>query len=854
MLLWLKSFNTWQNPPVLVATMRIDFYGNVLSYPPFADTFRSNAITIRSMNRRELKDVIEKPANQMGVTFEPGLVDHILDDVKNQTGSLPLLEFVLTELWKQQTSLVLTQKAYETTITYDTTGQSTSRGFERTLASYADDVYQKFSYAEQAKIRRVFVQLVQSREGREDTKRLATEEELGNDSWNLVTKLKKAHLVLTNKNSKGDNTVEIVHEALIQHWGSLRQWIEADRVFRAWQEDLRGGMRQWKENNDESYLLRGTALVKAEELLRERPEDLDFESEFIKQSQDTEVVRRKSKTMIVKITITGWLATIVLGTVISTTLINNNLLYNEFVYCPQEQGRPGKRIKKENSEESVCFRNLITSGEIGIFLSSTNYHLNKGIEAFRKENSHEEIKQEHLLTAIKQKDYSEVVNIFQQVIRVKPTKKQDYREAITLFEQAVAADYSDPVPQIFLQNAKARDRSENLKSKKIKSTIIKLAVVTSIDYYEKAANDVFRGVVDAQKKFNEDKNRGKDHPLLEIVIANDENQPRASKEVAQTLIKNEEIVGVIGHHSSESTGVAQKEYKHEKIKMPVISSTSSSSKIGGEQFFRTIKGTDEAAKKYSDYIKNTLKYNKVVVFYDKDSEYSKDLTKDFENEFCKQNESCKQNKSNKQVEIEEKLKINLSLPSFNAKEITKILKKNGSNAVLVFTSVKTNSVAIEISKEIYEYNKKKENSMKIQMFGNMALSEQETIAKGGYYVDGIKVVRPCLASTVNSKYIKKATEEWTQGETAINWRHATSYDAAQAFIQAIKMIEKSKEITRENILGQLKSTSFLVSQDTSSGEPLKWGSSKDHPNESAKYCPAKIEKDKFGKTKFTDGF
>ena len=72
-----------QSLSVLVATMRADFLGNALSYPTFADLLRSADIKIRSMNREELSAVIEKPVQKLGVTFEAGLVERILNDVED---------------------------------------------------------------------------------------------------------------------------------------------------------------------------------------------------------------------------------------------------------------------------------------------------------------------------------------------------------------------------------------------------------------------------------------------------------------------------------------------------------------------------------------------------------------------------------------------------------------------------------------------------------------------------------------------------------------------------------------------------------------------------------------------------
>jgi hypothetical protein len=256
---------------VLVLTMRADFLGNALSYRPFADVLQNTDLKLGPMNREELTEIIEKPAQKLEVTFEAGLVERILDDVESEPGNLPLLEFALTELWQRRQGKQLTHLAY-TEI-----GQ-----VQGALARHANEEYHKLSEAQREQMRRIFIQLVRPGEGREDTRRLATKAELGAVNWALVKQLADARLVVTSRSEEAQvETVEVVHEALIRNWGELRGWMDTDRVFRAWQERLRAGMYQWQqiENGDvtgwdESRLLRGTALAEAEEKLKQRPEDL----------------------------------------------------------------------------------------------------------------------------------------------------------------------------------------------------------------------------------------------------------------------------------------------------------------------------------------------------------------------------------------------------------------------------------------------------------------------------------------------------------------------------------------------------------------------------------------------------
>ncbi len=272
---------------VLVTTMRTDFLGNVLSYPPLADVLRTGDIKIRSMNTEELTEVIEKPAQKLGMNFEEGLVERILDDVDKEPGNLPLLEFALTELWKKRTRKQLTHKAYEEI------GEVSGA-----LTRYADEKYSKLSEQEQQQVRRIFVQLVRPGEGTLDTRRVATRAELSESNWSLVKELADARLVVTNRtiisqdnsqqqiNIEGQETVEVVHEALIRNWGQLREWMNTDREFRTWQEKLRGEMRQWQEmQKDRGTLLRGAPLLEAEKWLQKRSDQLSLEErEFINQS------------------------------------------------------------------------------------------------------------------------------------------------------------------------------------------------------------------------------------------------------------------------------------------------------------------------------------------------------------------------------------------------------------------------------------------------------------------------------------------------------------------------------------------------------------------------------------------
>lgn len=275
----------------MLTAIRADFMGQAVSYGAFAEVLNTYPVEIlKQMDEKELISAIEQPAQKMGVVIQQGLTERILQDLGQEPGNLPLLEFALTQLWERQTYRKLTHAAY-----------TDIGGVNKALAHHADEVYSRFDATQQENLRRVLVQLVRPGEGTEDTRQMATRNQIRAENWNLVTELANARLVVTGRNEEtGEETVEVVHEALIQHWQPLREWIKADREFRMWQERLRSEMRQWHtSNHDEGALLRGAPLAEAENWLEQRGENLSQkEQQFIEmglQLRDREHVEREAQ-------------------------------------------------------------------------------------------------------------------------------------------------------------------------------------------------------------------------------------------------------------------------------------------------------------------------------------------------------------------------------------------------------------------------------------------------------------------------------------------------------------------------------------------------------------------------------
>ena len=249
----------------ILISLRADFMGQALSYRSFSNIAHENVIFLGMMNDEDLRRAIEEPARQNGVEYEPGLIERILDDLDDSPGQLPLLQFALAMLWEKRTGNWITHAAY-----------NDIEEVSGALTHYANGIYARMTPGERERMRRILLQLVHPGEGVEDTRRIASRLEIGDENWPLVHKLAGARLVVTSQDRRGQESVEVIHEALIHEWKRLREWMETDREFRLWQNRARTALRIWqREGEHTDALLRGLALGEAAHWLDERLDDLD---------------------------------------------------------------------------------------------------------------------------------------------------------------------------------------------------------------------------------------------------------------------------------------------------------------------------------------------------------------------------------------------------------------------------------------------------------------------------------------------------------------------------------------------------------------------------------------------------
>jgi tetratricopeptide (TPR) repeat protein/KaiC/GvpD/RAD55 family RecA-like ATPase len=245
----------------IVLTLRGDFYGHTISERHLSDRLQDAIVNIGPMTREELRRAIVQPAAKVALRFEEGLVERILSEVGDGPGSLPLLEFLLTELWENRRANTLLHDAY------DAIG-----GVRQAIAKRAERAFDRLGTVEKEAAHWALIQLVRPGEGTDDTRRRAVLEELDPTARVVIEKLTAERLLVIARDSVGREVVELGHEALTREWSRLREWVDADREILRVLERLKEEATAWDDAGKPVDLLlpSGRRLAEAEEAVRMR--------------------------------------------------------------------------------------------------------------------------------------------------------------------------------------------------------------------------------------------------------------------------------------------------------------------------------------------------------------------------------------------------------------------------------------------------------------------------------------------------------------------------------------------------------------------------------------------------------
>ena len=258
----------------LILTVRADFYPDLMESLLW-HKIQSHRLEVVPLDAVGLREAIVKPAEHIKVFVESTLVEHLVSDAAGEPGALPLIQETLMLLWEKLKRNFLPLKAYESLVLASTTHKNVDgghcTGLQIAIANRADAALASLSQEQQQIARRIFLRLIQFGEGRADTRRQQSIEQLQvfNEDTHLFDQTliylsDHRLLILSGEEEDASKKVDIAHEALIAGWSALQLWLTERRQAEQTRRLLMHQVEEWvRLGKDSAGLLDQAQLAEA---------------------------------------------------------------------------------------------------------------------------------------------------------------------------------------------------------------------------------------------------------------------------------------------------------------------------------------------------------------------------------------------------------------------------------------------------------------------------------------------------------------------------------------------------------------------------------------------------------------
>ena len=350
---------------------------------------------------------------------------------------------------------------------------------------------------------------------------------------------------------------------------------------------------------------------------------------------------------------------------------------------------------------------------------------------------------------------------------------EKYREAEIGFTNSLKANPNDPEALIYLNNSLAA----------IDGNIIKIGVSVPIGGSLDVAKEMLRGVAQAQNEINKQGGIEQDglKKLVQVQIANDDNQPEIAQQIAAKFVVDSEIMAVVGHNSSSVSMAAAPIYQEGNLVMISPTSVARDLSQAGSYIFRTTPSSRVLADTMAKYAVN-IHRQKVAVCFDSSETASVSFKEEFSlSLFELGGEVTPTN-------------CDFASEDFNPDEIAPKITSDGAEALLLIPSVNKINQALEVAKATQN---------RLTLLGNDSMYTYETLNVGRKDINGLVIPAAWHPDIVaNPSYNQNALELWGMEGS---WRTATAYDATKAISTGL-----SSATTRQELQQTLTNSGFAT--------------------------------------------
>ncbi|CAA6808230.1 MAG: Unknown protein [uncultured Sulfurovum sp.] len=284
----------------VVASMRSDFMSYLDNFPQLIALLNDGAeYKLHFPKETELGQIINKPAQEAGLSFGvddngKGLDDFLRESASRHQASLPLLEYLLEQLWEKRDQ----EKNQLTFEAYEALGK-----LEGAIGKKAGQVYEKLGSQAQKAMPELIIMLASvSDSSKNITAKRVSKRQIDKDpaikACATALMAKDVRLLVSAKDKEGLEYYRVAHESLFSHWELAKETILVHKKDIYLRDQLEKRSQAWKESQAKDkkslFLNDGLPLNEALELLSRRERSLAIGVvEFVRASEEHVKKRKK---------------------------------------------------------------------------------------------------------------------------------------------------------------------------------------------------------------------------------------------------------------------------------------------------------------------------------------------------------------------------------------------------------------------------------------------------------------------------------------------------------------------------------------------------------------------------------
>ncbi len=366
-----------------------------------------------------------------------------------------------------------------------------------------------------------------------------------------------------------------------------------------------------------------------------------------------------------------------------------------------------------------------------------------------------------------------------------------FQQARNDFRQLGTEFCADPEVLIYLNNQKIVGESYTI--------AVPVPIGDSNENERNFALEILRGAAQAQDEINKSDKKINGKPLKILIVNDDYNDSSTTNDIANLLLKDKNVLGVVGHGTSTATKTAMNIYSQTKYgenRLVSISPSSTSTSINpnpaSEYFFRTIPNNRNQANILAEYILKNLKIEKAAIVWNSENDnYSESLKNEFKRSFEQRIDGVTGN-----VVLIYDIKTN-----FNTNFVDEATQKEVGVFVLTINIGSVERTSSRITP--------RDDAQKFSYVGGDATYGRNILQKRFRNMVVTTAWHKNNNSEKSLKFVNAANNLWCQASSndekeKITAYTATAYDATKLFINALLDTSKNSTPTRQAIKENLQ--------------------------------------------------